>query len=555
MAEKIIMPKAGMAMEEGKIIKWLVGEGEAVEKGAPLLEIETDKVSMEIEATVSGTLLKILAHEGDTVPVIQTIGYIGTPGEAIDAPQQVQSHTAKDSSSADYDVIVVGGGPAGYVAAIKAAQLGGKVALVEKDTVGGTCLNRGCIPTKTYLKSAEILNHIVSSDYRGIHVDAKAVSFDMKKALSNKNDVVKKLTGGVAALLKSNGVAVISGEGIIKDAGTVSVGGKAYSGKSLIYAGGSIPTRINIPGIEAKNVLTSDEILDIDEVPKKLAVIGGGVIGVELGQAFASFGSKVTIIEMMDTVVPNMDTDVSVALKKELEAHGITVMTSVSLKEIVEESGGLKLVLDNGTQIDADKALLSIGRKPDVSGIDALGVAMERGRIKVNKRMETSVAGVYAPGDVNGRSMLAHAAFKMGEVAAENAMGGSAVFDPRCIPSCVYTMPEVGAVGMTEEMAAKKHDIKIGRFPFAANGRALASGEDKGFVKVICDKQYGEILGIHIIGPGAAEMINEASVIMHLEVTDDELTDIIHAHPTYSECVMEASADAAGKCIHLPKRK
>jgi len=555
MAEKIIMPKAGMAMEEGKIIKWLVGEGEAVEKGAPLLEIETDKVSMEIEATVSGTLLKILAHEGDTVPVIQTIGYIGTPGEAVDEPQQVQSNPVKESASEDYDVIVVGGGPAGYVAAIKAAQLGGKVALVEKDTVGGTCLNRGCIPTKTYLKSAEILNHIVSSDYRGIHVDLKAVSFDMKEALSNKNDVVKKLTGGVAALLKSNGVDVISGEGFVKDAGTVSVNGKEYLGKSLIYAGGSIPTRINIPGIDAKNVLTSDEILDIDEVPKKLVVIGGGVIGVELGQAFASFGSKVTIIEMMDKVVPNMDADVSAALKKELEAHGIIVLTSASLKEIVEENGGLKLVLDNGTQIEADKALLSIGRKPDVSGIEALGVAMERGRIKVNERMETSIAGVYAPGDVNGRSMLAHAAFKMGEVAAENAMGGSAVFDPKGIPSCVYTMPEVGAVGMTEEMAAKKHDIKIGRFPFAANGRALASGEDKGFVKVICDKKYGEILGIHIIGPGAAEMINEASVLMHMEVTDDELADIIHAHPTYSECVMEAAADAVGKCIHLPKRK
>ncbi len=555
MAEKIIMPKAGMAMEEGRIIKWLVREGETVEAGAPLLEIETDKVSMEIEATVSGTLLKILAHEGDTVPVIQTIGYIGAPGEAIDEPQQADSVPEKDSRSADYDVIVVGGGPAGYVAAIKAAQLGGKVALVEKDTVGGTCLNRGCIPTKTYLKSAEILNHIVSSEYRGIHVDSKAVSFDMKKALKNKNDVVKKLTGGVAALLKSHGVTMISGEGVVTSAGVVSVNGKGYSGKSIIYAGGSIPTRINVPGIDSQRVLSSDGILDIDEVPQKLAVIGGGVIGVELGQAFASFGSKVTIIEMMDNIVPNMDADVSAALKKELEAHGITVLTSVSLTEVVEESGGLKLVLDSGIQIDADIALLSIGRKPDVSGIAALGVAMDRGRVKVNERMETSVAGVYAPGDVNGTSMLAHAAFRMGEVAAENAMGGSAMFDPKCIPSCVYTMPEVGAVGMTEEMAAEQHDIRIGRFPFSANGRALASGEDKGFVKVVCDKRYGEILGIHIIGPGAAEMINEASVLMHMEATDEEVADIIHAHPTYSECVMEASADAAGHCIHLPKRK
>jgi len=554
MAERIIMPKAGMAMEEGKIIKWLVAEGESVEKGEPLLEIETDKVSMEIEANASGTLIKILAQNGDTVPVIQTIGYIGTPGEKIEEAAAPQSAPAAKKIGDGYDVIVVGGGPAGYVAAIKAAQLDGKVALIEKDTVGGTCLNRGCIPTKTYLKSAEILEHITSSAYRGITVDKKAVAFDMKAALANKNDVVGKLTGGVAALLKSNGVDVIRGEGVVKSADTVAVGDKKYSANSIIYAGGSIPGRIGIPGIDSELVLTSDDILDIDEVPGKLAVIGGGVIGVELGLAFAAFGSSVTIIEMMDTIVPNMDADVSSLLKKELEARGVQILTSVKLTKIEEGAGGLTMVLEDGTRIAADKALLSIGRKPDVSGIEALGMQMESGRIKVDARMETSIPGVYAPGDVNGRSMLAHAAFKMGEVAAENAMGGSAEFDATIVPASIYTTPEVGAVGLTEAQAAEKHDIRIGRFPFAANGRALASGEGTGFVKTICDKQYGQVLGVHIIGPNAAEMINEAASLMNLEITDDELSEMIHAHPTYSESLMEAAADALGKCIHLPKK-
>ena len=556
MATNIIMPKAGMSMEEGKVIKWLASVGDSVSQGDPLLEIETDKTAMEVEAPASGILLEILAQNGEVVPVTRTIGYIGAAGEqpGADAPQAEKEAPVSAAQREEYDVIVIGGGPAGYVAAIRAAQLGGKVALVEKDTVGGTCLNRGCIPTKTYLKTAEILGHVLDSAQRGIHIDRENVHFNMKEALQNKKEVVQKLTGGVAALLRSNGVNVIRGQGIALSANLVEAGGKQYSTRNIIFAGGSMPGTIGVSGIDSKYVLNSDEMLELEEVPKRLAVIGGGVIGVELGSAFAAFGSQVTVIELMDRIVPNMDEEISVLLKKELERKGIKILNAVRLKEIVETADGVKLVLDDGSAVEADRALLSIGRVPDCAGIARLGVELNRGKVVVNERMETSVPHVYAPGDVNGRCMLAHAAFKMGEVAAENAMGGNAVYAPRQVPASIYTTPEVGAIGLTEAEARRSHDVKIGKFPFAANGRALASGEGAGFVKIISEKKYGEILGVHIIGPGAAEMVNEASLLMSMEVTDEEMARIIHAHPTYSEAMMEAAADAAGKCIHLPKK-
>jgi dihydrolipoamide dehydrogenase len=256
----------------------------------------------------------------------------------------------------------------------------------------------------------------------------------------------------------------------------------------------------------------------------------------------------------MDRIVPNMDEEVSSALAQELKKKGISIMTAAQLKQISETEQGLKLELADGTVIEADKSLLSIGRKPDLSGIKPLGVEVEKGRVKVSEGMQTSIPNVYAPGDVNGLCMLAHAAFKMGEVAAENAMGGHALFEAKNIPSCIYTSPEVGAIGLTEKQASQNQEIQVGRFPFGANGRALASGEGSGFVKVISSKKYGEILGVHIVGSGAAEMINEASVLMHMEVTVDELLHIVHGHPTFSECLYEAGADAAGNCIHLPRK-
>ena len=583
MATEIIMPKAGIDMTEGQIIKWNKKEGDKVETGEILLEIMTDKTSMELEAEDSGYLIKIIKGDGETVPVTEVIGYIGAEGEV--APEGISKDVVETSENVsdkkekepikereieerntavksekgedEFDVVVIGGGPAGYVAAIRAAQVGGKVAVVEKSELGGTCLNRGCIPTKTFLKNAEIIEGIEMSSKRGIILENEKFTVDMPKVISLKNEIVKTLTNGVQGLLKSNSIKIFKGVGKInKDKDVVINGEKVLRTNKIILAGGSKVGSVNIPGIESKRVLTSDDILDLKELPKSLAVIGGGVVGVELGQAYLSFGSEVTVIEMMDRIVPGVDREASETLRKALEKKGMKILTSSKIKEIIDEGDKLRIKLEDKEDVVAEKALLSIGRVPDLEAVGELDLEMERGKIKVDKYMETSVKGVYAPGDINGIKMLAHAAFRMGEVAAENAiLGNHREIKLETTPSAIYTIPEVGMVGLTEEEAKEKYDINIGKFAFVGNGRALASGDTTGFVKVIADKKYGEILGVHIVGQSAAEIINEASSLMAMEITVDEVIKTIHGHPTFSEALFEACADVLGEAIHLPKKK
>lgn len=583
MATEIIMPKAGIDMTEGQIIKWNKKEGDKVETGEILLEIMTDKTSMELEAEDSGYLIKIIKGDGETVPVTEVIGYIGAEGEV--APEGILKDVVETSENVsdkkekepikereieerntavksekgedEFDVVVIGGGPAGYVAAIRAAQVGGKVAVVEKSELGGTCLNRGCIPTKTFLKNAEIIEGIEMSSKRGIILENEKFTIDMPKVISLKNEIVKTLTNGVQGLLKSNSIKIFKGVGKInKDKDVVINGEKVLRTNKIILAGGSKVGSVNIPGIESKRVLTSDDILDLKELPKSLAVIGGGVVGVELGQAYLSFGSEVTVIEMMDRIVPGVDREASETLRKALEKKGMKILTSSKIKEIIDEGDKLRIKLEDKEDVVAEKALLSIGRVPDLEAVGELDLEMERGKIKVDKYMETSVKGVYAPGDINGIKMLAHAAFRMGEVAAENAiLGNHREIKLETTPSAIYTIPEVGMVGLTEEEAKEKYDINVGKFAFVGNGRALASGDTTGFVKVIADKKYGEILGVHIVGQSAAEIINEASSLMAMEITVDEVIKTIHGHPTFSEALFEACADVLGEAIHLPKKK
>ena len=583
MATEIIMPKAGIDMTEGQIIKWNKKEGDKVETGEILLEIMTDKTSMELEAEDSGYLIKIIKGDGETVPVTEVIGYIGAEGEV--APEGISKDVVETSENVsdkkekepikereieerntavksekgedEFDVVVIGGGPAGYVAAIRAAQVGGKVAVVEKSELGGTCLNRGCIPTKTFLKNAEIIEGIEMSSKRGIILENEKFTVDMPKVVSLKNEIVKTLTNGVQGLLKSNSIKIFKGVGKInKDKDVVINGEKVLRTNKIILAGGSKVGSVNIPGIESKRVLTSDDILDLKELPKSLAVIGGGVVGVELGQAYLSFGSEVTVIEMMDRIVPGVDREASETLRKALEKKGMKILTSSKIKEIIDEGDKLRIKLEDKEDVVAEKALLSIGRVPDLEAVGELDLEMERGKIKVDKYMETSVEGVYAPGDINGIKMLAHAAFRMGEVAAENAiLGNHREIKLETTPSAIYTIPEVGMVGLTEEEAKEKYDISVGKFAFVGNGRALASGDTTGFVKVIADKKYGEILGVHIVGQSAAEIINEASSLMAMEITVDEVIKTIHGHPTFSEALFEACADVLGEAIHLPKKK
>lgn len=557
-------------MTEGQIVKWLKKEGDPVKEGEIILEIMTDKTSMEIEAEASGVLLKIVHHEDETVPVTTVIGYIGNENESVDTlmPEEYEDTGAEESEEDkrlirledSYHVVVIGGGPAGYVAAIRAAQLGAKAAIVEKGVFGGTCLNVGCIPSKAYLKNVEILDHIKNAASRGIIIENPKISIDMEKVVAFKNGVVKKLTSGVEALLKSNGVDIYKGFGKInKNKDVVVDDTRIIKADKIILAGGSKVFMINIPGIRNDKVLTSDDLLDIKEVPETLVVLGGGVIGAEMGLSFAGLGSKVIIVEMMDQIVSMFDKDVTDELTRSIKKRGIEVVTSARITEVVDKGDKLEIKIEGKDSIIADKALLAIGRVPDLEAVGEVKFETERGRIKVDQYMETSVKGIYAPGDINGIKMLAHVAFRMGEVAADNAVKGNhRQVKLLSAPSVVYTLPEVAMVGLTEAQAREKYgdDIRIGRFNFSANGRALASGEAEGFVKVIADNRYGEVLGVHILGPSAAELITQASLIMEMEITVDEVVKTIYGHPTYSEAIFEAFADVLGEAVHIiPKKK
>ena len=573
MAKEIIMPKNGMDMKEGLIVRWLVKVGDKVEKDDPIMEIETDKVTMESESPAEGTVLALYYDEGETIPVLKIIGYIGEEGEQVPADppdadadfeqapvpvltEDISEPVIEVSAEYDYDVAVIGGGPAGYVAAIRAAQLGGKVVLFEKDILGGTCLNRGCIPTKTYVKTAEYIEHIKRAAERGV-VNDPETTVDMPKVVAYKNNVVSKLTGGVAYLLKSYGITVVTGVGMAKSACEVECDGSVYKAASLIMCGGSKPGIPPIPGIGHYSALTSNEILDLDILPNDLVILGGGVIGCEIACAFNAFGTKVTIVEMLPDIVANMGKKVSGVIRNALEASGVKVFTDTKVSSI-EDDDGKPVVVAGDMKIRTDVVLVATGRTADLTCLGALEgqVATERGTIVVNEKLETNIPGVYAAGDVTGGMMLAHTAFKMAETAAENAMGGNKVCRLGIVPAGLYTIPEAASVGLDEEEARVKAGdrLSVGYFPLSANGRSLASGEPEGFVQVMVDTEFGEILGVRIVGTDAVEMIAEPAAVMSMEATADEVADgMIHAHPTYAEAFMEACANALGRCIHLPK--
>ncbi|VIG15376.1 acetoin dehydrogenase E3 component (dihydrolipoamide dehydrogenase) [Clostridioides difficile] len=576
MSVEVIMPKAGVAMEEGTIVSWLKQEGEEVKIGEPILEITTDKVNMEIESEGEGTLAAIIhKEEGEVLPVFTVIGVIAEKGEnqgevkakylsgnvsKEDIVEENQNIEAKEEKinkkecNHDYDVVVIGGGPGGYLSALKAALLGGRVALVEENILGGTCLNRGCIPTKTYIKTAEILEEIDQLSKRGIKVTVDKEQ-DIKKAIKYKNRVVKKLTAGVGGLLKSRDVEVFNLKASVKEEHKVILSdGKVLDTENIIIATGSKVRILPIKGIESNLIITSTEALDLETVPEELVIIGGGVIGCEFAEIFNSRGSKVTIVEMEDRLIPKMDKDLSESLKYSLSKKGINVLTKKKVSEFKEEGNNILVCIEDEEPIKADLCLYAIGREANLSGIEDLDIKIDKGSIVVNSKMETSIPSIYAVGDVTGGVMLAHAAFKMGEVAASNALGMNKEVDLGALPSCVYTIPEVASVGITEEDARKKYNVKVGKFNFAGNGRALASGQEQGYVKVVADAKYGEILGIHMFGCGVAELINHAASFKALEIPADEASELIFGHPCTSEALMEALADVNGECLHLPKK-
>jgi dihydrolipoamide dehydrogenase len=456
-------------------------------------------------------------------------------------------------------IVVIGGGPGGYVAAIRAAQLGGEVTVIERDQVGGTCLNVGCIPTKALLHAAEYLEAAKHAAACGVTLQA---SLDFAKTQEYKAGVVAQLVRGVTGLLKVNKVAVIKGEASFLGQNCINV--KAADGtaqeitfdKAIIATGSSALTP-PIPGLDLPVCLDSTGALALDTVPESMVVIGGGVIGVEMATAYAAFGTKITIVEMMDRILPLLDSEMGRLVCDDLKAQGVTVMTSAKVLSVQEASRGAQASVEyeGSTQIlEAEKVLVAIGRRAEtgVLNLESVGVSTNRGCIVVDAQQNTTTEGIYAIGDCTGGSMLAHVASQQAEVAAENALGHRSEYDAKTVPSCVYTSPELASVGLSEEQAKEQGiDYIVGRFPLSANGKSLIMGSF-GLVKVIAGGKYGEILGLHIVGPRATDLIVEGALAIGLEATLDEIAATIHAHPTVGEALREAALAAQGRAIHIP---
>jgi len=453
-----------------------------------------------------------------------------------------------------FDVVVVGGGPGGYVAAIRAAQLGRSVALVEKEHLGGTCLNFGCIPSKTLLHLAEIVETIKKAGNWGIHTGDVVLS--LKQMTDHKDRVVNQLRNGVASLLKSRGVRIFHGFARVRPDRTVTVhaDGKPSAetvaqirAHNVILATGSKPFVPSIPGVEEAQVHTSDTIFSLERMPKSMVIVGGGVIGVELAAVFSAFGVEVSVVEIASRIVPAEDADASAVLAKSLKSKNVNVLTETRVERIAK-NGEQKIVsLRTGEKtfaLEADEVLVAVGRTPNLGGIDSLGLRMNGPFVAVDEYMRTGLPGIYAIGDLIGGLQLAHVASAEGVAAAEHIAGRPRKMDYRAVPRCIYTHPEIASVGLSVEEAKQKgYSVKTEKFPLRANGKAVAMGETEGFVKLICETKYGEILGAVMVGPRVTEMISEVTAFMRLEGTVEELANVIHPHPTISESLFEA-ADA-----------
>ncbi|MBS7644816.1 MAG: dihydrolipoyl dehydrogenase [Candidatus Bathyarchaeia archaeon] len=459
------------------------------------------------------------------------------------------------------DLAVLGGGPGGYVAALKASQLGGKVALIEKEGLGGVCTHRGCIPTKALLHSASLIEGIKSSNLHGITVNGFSVDFH--KTMDRVHRVVNRLAKGVEYLLERSGVKILRGTGRIKTHDSLEVKPSDGDGEldvkygRLIIATGSHPFKVPIPGIDGRNVYTSDDVFKLENLPRSIVIIGGGAVGVEFATIMNGLGCEVSLIEMMPQLIPSEDRSAGNLLKKELERRGVKVEVGAKVIGVSDKNGVKRVEAVKDSEklcLEGEIVLCASGRTPNTQnlGLEVLKIELtDKGFIRVNERMETNVPGVYAVGDVVGRFLLAHTAMQEGLVAAENAMGGEASMDYRVVPRCVYSQPEAAFIGLSEDSAREKgYEVDTAEFPLIANGRALTLDSHTGMVKLVYGRKFGEILGAVIVAPEASEIIHEVALAMRLEATVDDLAGMIHAHPTLSEILREAALRASGKPLH-----
>ncbi|MBX6396048.1 MAG: dihydrolipoyl dehydrogenase [Alicyclobacillaceae bacterium] len=462
----------------------------------------------------------------------------------------------------EVDLLIIGGGPGGYVAAIRAAQLGKKVTLVERDNLGGVCLNVGCIPSKALIAAAHQYESVQKLDQMGISVSD--VKLDFAKVQAWKQSVVDKLTGGVASLLKGNKVEVVKGEALFANDREVRVvnGYEAnrYRFQQCIIATGSRPIELKALPFGGR-VISSTEALALPEVPKRLVVIGGGYIGIELSSVFAKFGAEVTVLEGTDSILPTFEKEAVRFVERRLKKNKVTIVTSAMVQGVEETANGVVVtasVKGEERRYEADYALVTVGRRPntDELGLDLAGVRVdEKGFIQVDKQGRTSVPHIFAIGDVVPGPALAHKASYEGKVAAEVAAGHSSEVDYKVIPAVVFSDPEIATVGLTESEAKEKGiEVAVGKFPFAANGRALTLADAEGFVKVVADKSSGEVLGVQIVGPEASDLIAEAALAIEMGATLEDIALTIHAHPTLGEIIMEAAEVGLGRPVHIVAR-
>jgi len=453
------------------------------------------------------------------------------------------------------DIVVIGGGPAGYVAAIHAAHLGAKVAVVEKDKLGGTCLNRGCIPTKALVRSAEVLLEARMANDFGIVADN--IRIDFPRIMAHKSKSVNLLVSGVEQLMKANKIRVCRGAGRILSPHLVKVNDEEIVTRKLVIATGSESTPLPVPGKDLPGVLTTDAILELTELPESLVVIGGSHVGLEFASIFGALGTKVTIVKRRPLQLEPIDEEIGRRFAQTLPRQGIEVKIGAAVKAIKRNKAVLKVVWDTpeGEQgVDGQMVLMATGRAPYTNGLNLseLGIHMDNGAIKVNEYLETNVKDVYAIGDVLGKNMLAHVAYYEGEVAVENALGRSRQADYRAVPNCIFCHPEIAGVGITEKEAGDGGvPYKVSKFPFAACGRAVAMGETIGMVKMICHADDGKVLGMHIMGPHASDLIAEGVLAVRLGLTAEDIGRTIHAHPTLPEAVRETAMGQLDGAIHF----
>ena len=463
--------------------------------------------------------------------------------------------------SEHFNIAVLGSGPGGYVAALKAGQMGAQVAIVEKEYLGGTCLNYGCIPSKALLASAELRHHLRHAADLGIEV-AGTISVNWPKIQARKDRVVQTLRQGVKGLLGARKVAIFQGKAVLEGQGKITItksdgATEAITADKMILAVGSVPSRIPGWPTDPEIVCTSDEALHWKTLPRKLLIVGGGVIGCEFACMLEPLGVAVTIVEMLPQLLPNTDAQVAETLTKVFVKRGIQIHTGVKIENLVLQQGGVRATLANGQTLEADRVLVATGRKANTGeiGLASVGLSTDRGFVRVNDRMETPIKNYYCIGDANGRCLLAHAASAHGVVAVENALGQDRSFEAP-VPSCVYTFPEVATVGLSpEEARAQGIPVGTGTFPLAYLGKAMAANDTEGFIKVVRHRETGELLGVHMIGHNVTEVIAAATALLHEKVKVEEVAEIVFAHPTISEAVKEAAEDALSIALHLPPRK